>query len=354
MEKKHLLVFLFTLIISLIISETLLYIGEHYLGFNHFDALRNRNAESFHYYHLDKKKIPSIQPSSCFSRLFGWIDFVESKDKNNFIISPNNPHKWRKTYTVDSVNKEKKRVVMVGDSFVYGRNVEPNETIDYFLSEYLGNEYEIINLAVRGYGVDQMALVAINIAPKYNPDIVIVAFIADDLRRACTDFLNYAYKKPYYVLEDNKLTLKGTPVPSPYEVYMSHQTFSAKLKDAFFAWAQRSRTACLIAQFFLKPIEEKRLNLLTPLIFKKIRDELPDQTEVLLVHLDDQIPAEVKNKIKDYQIPFISLPPMLDATAKLIGEKIERASPTDPHPTRGLNHIYAYLIYKAIRNQVSN
>ena len=77
--------------------------------------------------------------------------------------------------------------VLIGDSFAYGWLVDDTETIGAYVEQELGPDTEVVNLGVRGHGLDQMALAATEIAPAYRPAFVIIAFIGDDLskRPAC-------------------------------------------------------------------------------------------------------------------------------------------------------------------------
>ena len=79
----------------------------------------------------------------------------------------------------------KKRIVILGDSFMFGEGLDNKEIYTTQLRNILGNKYEIWNLGVPAYGTDQEALLLhelFNEAGKNNwPDVVIVGFFQNDL-----------------------------------------------------------------------------------------------------------------------------------------------------------------------------
>ena len=52
---------------------------------------------------------------------------------------------------VKKINKNQKRILLIGDSFIEGSGVNYNETFFGLLSDHLGNKYEILNSAVGSY-----------------------------------------------------------------------------------------------------------------------------------------------------------------------------------------------------------
>ncbi len=101
-------------------------------------------------------------------------------------------------------------VLVVGDSFTYGSGADDSEVWPTILQE-MRPDLNVINLGVGAYGTDQMLLMLEDRLPEYRPDLVIVAFISDDLHRTLLPFRDYW--KPYFRIEDSSLVLRGTPVP---------------------------------------------------------------------------------------------------------------------------------------------
>lgn len=76
--------------------------------------------------------------------------------------------------------KTKKRILLLGDSMIYGDNVNEKDTYYYKLQKYLGDNYEVINMAVSGYGTDQELSKLLEEGNNLNPDIVIINIALND------------------------------------------------------------------------------------------------------------------------------------------------------------------------------
>jgi len=112
-------------------------------------------------------------------------------------------------------DRQKLRILILGDSFTFGDEVSDDETYSHYLQQLLP-QAEVINMGVHGYGHDQMLLLLKQEGLKYQPDIVILGFLGLDMSRNILRFRDFA--KPRFTLEGGKLKLTGTPVPSPEEI----------------------------------------------------------------------------------------------------------------------------------------
>jgi hypothetical protein len=77
----------------------------------------------------------------------------------------------------------------------------------------LGRDVETGNLAVPGYGIDQSYMRYMRDADSVAYDVHVLAFIEDDFERM-RDSLRGLYYKPWLVLEDGQLRVRGVPVPA--------------------------------------------------------------------------------------------------------------------------------------------
>jgi hypothetical protein len=111
--------------------------------------------------------------------------------------------------------------LILGDSFTFGDEVSDNETYSYCLQEMLPHT-EVINMGVHGYGHDQMLILLREEGVKYEPDIVILGFLALDMSRNLLKFRDFA--KPRFALERGELKLAGTPVPRPEDILQWDRT----------------------------------------------------------------------------------------------------------------------------------
>ncbi len=101
-------------------------------------------------------------------------------------------------------------ILAVGDSFTFGAEVADLETWPAQLQRLTGRP--VLNAGVSGYGFDQIVLRAEALAPLYKPEAIMVAFIADDIRRTEMRRL-WSADKPYFDLTGGSLTLRNVPVP---------------------------------------------------------------------------------------------------------------------------------------------
>lgn len=107
------------------------------------------------------------------------------------------------------------QVMVVGDSFTFGDDITDTDTWPYLLQKR-NQSLNVIAIPGTGYGTDQMLVTLQEEIDKYHPDLVIAAYIGDNLHRSTLPFRDY--KKPYFVLDDGKLVLHNIPVGPPAEV----------------------------------------------------------------------------------------------------------------------------------------
>ena len=127
-----------------------------------------------------------------------------------------NANGWRQGEIAPAPAPDARRICLVGDSYVFGWGVEAEEALPPRLEALLGPGVEVLNLGVCAYGVDQMRLVVEREALPLRPDLIVVAVIADDFRRALRAVANVGHRKPRYVLDPRGTPrLTGVPVPPP-------------------------------------------------------------------------------------------------------------------------------------------
>lgn len=77
------------------------------------------------------------------------------------------------------------RILVLGDSFTEGLQVESEETfpkqLECLLNEQTETPVEVINAGVSHYGTDRVLLFLENEGLKYHPDLIIYAFYANDI-----------------------------------------------------------------------------------------------------------------------------------------------------------------------------
>ena len=113
---------------------------------------------------------------------------------------------------------DSRRILCVGDSFIFGQNLTDEQTMPTQLETILdrhGN-WEVLNLGVHGYGTDQQWLRLEKLGFQYRADVVVLGFFEENIRRNVLSFRDYA--KPHFELENAKLVIRNSPVPSPEEL----------------------------------------------------------------------------------------------------------------------------------------
>jgi len=101
-------------------------------------------------------------------------------------------------------------ILAVGDSYTYGEEVSDNEAWPAQLQRLKGQR--VLNAGVSGYGLDQSVLRAEQIAAVRRPSAIVVAFIADDIRRTEMS-RQWGAEKPYFDFQGDGLVLRNVPVP---------------------------------------------------------------------------------------------------------------------------------------------
>ena len=130
-----------------------------------------------------------------------------------------------------------RRLVLLGDSFTFGEGVSDAETYARQLSDLLPR-LEVLNLAVHGYGNDQMLLALKEDGLRYHPDLVVLGFVHEDVERNVLSFRDFA--KPRFLLSRGGLVLTNTPVPTPREV-LEAEAWRSRLADLFTLIAHAGR-----------------------------------------------------------------------------------------------------------------
>jgi lysophospholipase L1-like esterase len=104
------------------------------------------------------------------------------------------------------------RVLLVGDSNIHGDETDFEECWVTQLGKILGEDYEIINGGVPGYGIDQAFWRSKALVEKLMPDIVVLGFAACDLTRQVNMLrllrsteTDVPFLKPIYVSENGKI-----------------------------------------------------------------------------------------------------------------------------------------------------
>lgn len=113
-------------------------------------------------------------------------------------------------------DQKRQRVLVLGDSYVWGYGVKDDEVFTERLRAAMP-EVEIVNMGVSGYGTDQELLLYRDEGYKYQADLVIIIVTENDPIGNLLTQQYVVYGKPAFQLQDGdkdgELTLVNQPVP---------------------------------------------------------------------------------------------------------------------------------------------
>lgn len=198
LNKKNLILNIAMLAISVIITCAL---GEVLLRLFFSDRFVIHKEERSLLYHYDE--------------YLGW--FPTANIAQTFVGSHpiHVSHNSRGFRDIEQVKSAKPGILFLGDSFVWGYDVEAKDRFTEKLRSRLP-DWDLFNLGVSGYGTDQELLLLMAQFDYYCPKLVFLVYCTynDDFDNAANTIGNGWYYKPYFV-EDTPghLQLKGVPVP---------------------------------------------------------------------------------------------------------------------------------------------
>ncbi|MHC4268507.1 MAG: hypothetical protein ACYSTS_08585 [Planctomycetota bacterium] len=229
--------------------------------------------------------------------LLGWFPIANSKNSYKGSRSVNVEHNSRGFRDHEHLIDTKQRIVFLGDSFVWGYDVEKSERFTEKLLIALSN-YSIYNLGVSGYGTDQEYLLLKQNYDFYMPDIVFLLFCTENDEEDNSRNERYGgYYKPYFVIDGSNLELKGTPVPKSENYFFANHDILAQLY-----WFR------LFAKLYFKFTRPPYLKLGNPThaIIANIHEFVKSRGAQFIVGLQKPS-AELELFLTDKNIPYLNL-----------------------------------------------
>ena len=142
---------------------------------------------------------------------FGWVA------ERAFDVNPQGFRDPRDYAAVD-LAAPTRRVLVVGDSFVWGAEGNADETLTRRLERSLGAGWSVFNVSAPGWGIDQMYLGYVAERDVLRPAIVVLAYIDDDVARVIEPFrFNENLAKPVFRLAGDGVALAADEPPSARE-----------------------------------------------------------------------------------------------------------------------------------------
>jgi hypothetical protein len=203
--------YLLATVLSLVLLESLLWVSDLVVPPSVSRELRWREKH--------KSDVPVVTQKRLmldrYSPQLGWE--LKPNVRSEDLTSNSMGLRGRREYDLEQP-LDSRRILCVGDSFIFGQNLTDEQTMPTQLETILdrhGN-WEVLNLGVHGYGTDQQWLRLEGLGFQYSADVVVLGFFEENIRRNVLSFRDYA--KPYFELENAKLVIRNSPVPSPEEL----------------------------------------------------------------------------------------------------------------------------------------
>ena len=146
-----------------------------------------------------------------------------------------NDQGFRNNFDFDSLQNptNKRRILLIGDSFLFGIFLENNQTISAILQKELGDQFEVYNLSIPGWGIDQMHDAYQKYVSIIKPDQVVLLYIDEDISRVAESFYWGASTKRSYKFYNNQL-VKRQPTDGKLNRLSAFFVYSSKLVNYFY------------------------------------------------------------------------------------------------------------------------
>jgi lysophospholipase L1-like esterase len=193
--------------------------------------------------------------------------------------------------------KTKPRIAFLGDSYVWGYDVDERQRFTELVQARLPSR-EIVNLGVSGYGNDQEYLLLRDRFDTFSPDLVFIVFCADnDHWNNDSNNVYEGYFKPYFLVENGALALRGVPVPR-----------SVNYVRTSLPWLFRSAVSRILTTAVLRAVQPRAIRVPDPTntILAEIRQFVERRGARFAVGMQDD-DAGVSEFLSRSGIPWVSL-----------------------------------------------
>jgi hypothetical protein len=255
-------------------------------------------------------------------------------------------------------------VALIGDSNAFSLEVPFEDSWGYHLQLLLGDDTQVLNFGVDGYGIDQMYLRYQRDVRPWKPQVVVVGFIAYDIERtmAVYPIVTYGWPgylvKPRFTLEKGVLRLLNGPLPPPDEILRTDRIDQLPFIEYDLGYGTRERywhfdhaplfLRFLTSAFPRAPIADPRVSedttaALNSRLFTALLKSIKQAGSVPLVVLMSPTDKLVRKTLSSIRAPF------LDATECLTEIPADRRKvPRGNHYTGVANAAIAQCTSSAV------
>lgn len=153
--------------------------------------------------------IDSTGPYEDYHRIDPDLGWSISKNVDGERYSSNSIGiRGKREYPIEKPEGIEYRIAAFGDSFTHGDDVADESTWQYFMEEK-NPKLEVMNFGVGGYGTDQAWLRYQLMGKPFEPDIVLIGFMVENINRNVNAFVTFYRRlstpvtKPRFSLDSN-------------------------------------------------------------------------------------------------------------------------------------------------------
>jgi hypothetical protein len=234
------------------------------------------------------------------------------------------------------------RVMMLGDSFVFGPYLDDSDTLSARLQQRLGPGYQVDNFGMPGWGIDQMYLAYLEYVDVVEPDIVVAVYIDDDVMRVFEAFRGTtSMNKPSFDAVDGRLMLRDGDDSGLFDRLAAVSIIA----NRFYKHVYRPRVSDRIARALFRELARETRRRGQKLVVVRY----PTKGEILR-NWDDQV-FDFKELFGSEQIVFLDPRDEMRAAAAAVGYR-DFYLHDDAHPAREGNRFVArYIAENALSDQ---
>lgn len=166
-----------------------------------------------------------------------------------------------------------KRIVLLGDSMTWGWGVDQGQRFSDLLEQKLAPSTQLINLAVPGYGTDAHLWTLEERALAYQPDIILLCFVANDILEAKSSRVHEMFKPRFARSASGEWDIVDRPLADPRAFPLRAASWFRDVvepRSALATWLL-DRRAALAAAAALRPLVAIRPNAM-----QRLETELED------------------------------------------------------------------------------
>lgn len=228
----------------------------------------------------------------------------------------------------------RRHVVVLGDSFTFGVHLQDADTAPALLGQQLGPNWQVFNLGVPGYGIDQMVLSYEKYRAALQPDVVVLMFIDDDVDRVFEAFRGpEGLPKPSFELVKGELRARQPHV----ETLLGSLLHRSRIANVIYSRWYRPRESVRISSVLLRRLAEETSKYGEKLVLVRYPSiEQVDGREVYRAYPFQKV-------LEGYGITYVE---PLEVLRK-IGDPRALYIAGDEHPTGKANRVVAEAIYTA-------